>query len=417
MRANNVFRSGFAIAGLTLSSGLLAQTPPASMEQMWEIIQKQQQQIESLQKQLETTEQKAEQTEQKVEATATMVEQREAPVSRAASWAERSRFGGYGELHYNNLDSKEEIDFHRFVLYFAHDFTDTIRLFSEVEIEHALAGDDAPGEVELEQAYVEFDVLEQHSLRAGLQLIPVGILNEVHEPPTFFGVERNRVETEIIPTTWWEGGIGMHGEIFPGWRYNLLLSSGLEVDTTGSNPFRIRAGRQKVAEAVAEDGAITANVEWAGMPGVELGLTGQYQTDVTQGEQDIDATLFSAHADVKRGPFGFRALFARWDLDEGDPGVGPATNPDRPGRDEQYGWYLEPAYYLQPGFVPGEFGVFARYSEFDTQASADLDTKVAQVDAGFNYWPIPDVVFKFDYQNQMEAGDDDGFNLGVGYQF
>jgi hypothetical protein len=209
----------------------------------------------------------------------------------------------------------------------------------------------------------------------------------------------------------------MHGEIFPGWRYNVLLSSGLEVDTTGSNPFRIRGGRQKVAEAVAEDGAITANVEWAGMPGVELGLTGQYQTDVTQGEQDIDATLFSAHADVKRGPFGFRALFARWDLDEGDPGVGPATNPDRPGRDEQYGWYVEPAYYLQPGFVPGEFGVFARYSEFDTQAGADLDTKVAQVDVGFNYWPIPDVVFKFDYQDQMEAGDDDGFNLGVGYQF
>ena len=40
-------------------------------------------------------------------------------------------------------------------------------------------------------------------------LVPVGFLNEVHEPPTFYGVERNPVEKNVIPTTWWEGGIGI----------------------------------------------------------------------------------------------------------------------------------------------------------------------------------------------------------------
>lgn len=409
-------------AGLVFS-GVAAAAPPATLEQMWEIIQQQQQEIQALKAQINRTDRKVEETDQKVEAAGAMIEEGAGRVSTKAAWAERSRFGGYGELHYNNLDSKEEVDFHRFVLYFAHDFNDWARFFSEVEIEHALvfgdADEDAPGEVELEQAYVEFDVLSRPltALRAGIQLIPVGILNETHEPPTFFGVERNRVESEIIPTTWWEGAIGAVGEIAPGWRYDLLLSSGLNVPTGGSDAFRIRSGRQKVAQATAEDGAITAALTWSGLPGIELGIAGQYQTDVTQGAQDIDATLFAAHADLRRGPFGLRALYARWDLDEGDSGVGPATNPDRPGRDEQYGWYVEPSYRTLLGFVPGEVGVFARYSAFDTQAGADLDTKEKQFDVGFNYWPVANAVFKFDYQNQMGAGDDDGFNLGVGYEF
>lgn len=405
--------------GLLISGNTLAAAPPATMEEMWKIIQKQQEEIEALKSQLQKTESKVEETDQKVEAAGEMIERGVGGVSD--SWAERSRFGGYGELHYNNLDSKDEVDFHRFVLSFGHDFTDRVRFFSEVELEHALVEDsddgDGPGELELEQAYLEFDLLDSpyQALRAGLQLIPVGILNETHEPPTFFGVERNRVESEIIPTTWWEPGIGMHGEIAPGWNYHLLLSGGLDVPTTG-NAFRIRSGRQKGAEAVAEDGALTASLEWTGIPGMELGVSGQYQTDLTQGEQDIEAFFVDVHADIRQGPFGLRALYARWDLDEGQPGVGPASGP-RPGRDEQYGWYVEPSYRLFPGIFPGEIGIFARYSEFDTQAGADLDTEEEQFDVGLNYWPTPNTVFKLDYQNQMGASDDDGFNLGVGYEF
>ncbi len=403
-------------------SSVSAEEPP-SAEEMWRIIQSQQAQIEALQKQLELTDKKAAETEQKVadtdqkvEITGDMIEQ-VASTPAAGNWADRTQIGGYGELHYNNLDSKKEIDFHRFVLFFNHDFTDRIRLVSEVELEHAVAGDGQNGEVELEQAYVEFDLNATNVLRTGLFLIPVGILNETHEPPTFYGVERNPIETNIIPTTWWEGGAALHGELAPGWGYDLTLSSGLDVNQSGSNAYLIRSGRTKVSEAPADDGAVTARIKWTGMPGVEIGVAGQYQGDVTQGDQGVSATLFEAHTEIRRGPFGLRALYARWDLDKA--GVINASDPAAVGRDEQMGWYVEPSIRGRLWDIPGELGAFVRYNVWDNNAGSSNDTEYKQINAGFNYWPIPDVVFKFDAQQQDNQGDknDNGFNLGVGYQF
>jgi hypothetical protein len=60
--------------------------------------------------------------------------------------------GGYGELHYNNIETKEDIDFHRFVLFIGHKYSEKLRFFSELEVEHSLVGEGKPGEVELEQA-------------------------------------------------------------------------------------------------------------------------------------------------------------------------------------------------------------------------------------------------------------------------
>lgn len=115
-----------------------------------------------------------------------------------------------------------------------------------------------------------------------------------------------------------------------------------------------------------------------------------------------------------------RTLAAHWDLDEGTTGLGPESGPSL-GRDEQWGWYIEPSYRFQlAGLIPGELGIFARYNQYDNNAGVDGDTEREQVDAGFNYWPHPDIVFSFDVQEQLgenNANDNDGFNLGVGYQF
>jgi len=412
---------------LGLASGYVHAAP--SPEEMWKIIQQQQKTIEELKTKLESTQEsvrvtqkKVKTTEQKVEATADAIETKPA----GASWADRTRVGGYGELHYNNLDNDftgtetDEVDFHRFVLYFGHDFTDRFRFFSELELEHAVSGEGQNGEIELEQAWVEFDVFESQRVRAGLDLIPVGIINPTHEPPTFYGVERNPVETFIIPTTWWEAGLGAMGEIAPGWNYDLVLTSGLDTPTTGSDAFFIREGRQKVSEAPADDGAVTGRIRYTGYPGLELGFTGQYQSDVTQGALDIDATLFEGHVDFRKGGWGLRALAAGWNLDDGPAGVGPKSGPS-PGRNKQWGWYIEPSYRFDLlGWLPGEVGIFARYNQWNNNAGADLDTEQEQVNAGFNYWPISDIVFKFDVQEQFgddDANDNDGFNLGVGYQF
>lgn len=312
--------------------------------------------------------------------------------------------GGYGELHYNDLDNGAEADFHRFVLFLGKEFNDRLRFFSEIELEHSLAGDGKPGEVELEQAYVEYDFNDYSSAKAGLFLLPIGILNETHEPPTFNGVERNGIEREIIPTTWWEAGAAYTGRNRNGLSYDLALHTGLNVPTAGSNAYRIRSGRQKVAEAAAEDFALTGRVRYTGVPGLELSLSAQHQQDITQGLEDASATLFEAHAIYQTGPFGLRALYAEWDIDSA---VAASL-----GRDSQDGFYLEPSYAFNDSW-----SVFARYGEYNTSAGLANSEAVEQFDLGLNWKLHENVVFKADLQNQSGAGDDDGFNLGVGYQF
>ncbi len=450
--------SALVLAGIFgLTSATAAQDlPPPTAAQMWQIIQTQQAEIAELRGIVDelrsetaspnnspaatvlaspssplTVNRQANEIErlradldvanQRIDATAGMIEASAASQEGLGDgWWQRTSLGGYGELHYNG-GKKDEIDFHRFVLFVGHRFNDWISLASEIEIEHVLAGDGKPGEVEIEQAFLSFDLTEgaglrfgetdRHSIDAGLFLVPTGILNSTHEPPTFFGVERNEVEANIIPTTWWEAGVNINGNFGNGFRYNLAYHSGLETPIDGGNAFKIRNGRKKVAKAPAEDPAITARLIWAGMPGVELGVSTQYQVDVTQGALDVDAWLFEAHADIRRGPFGLRALYARWDL--GGP------EPEAIGRDKQFGWYIEPSWRFQVG--DGELGVFGRYARWDNEAGLKgVDREFDQVRLGFNYWPHPDVVIKMDYQfDDAPEGEseDDRINLGVGYQF
>jgi hypothetical protein len=379
-----------------------------SQAEMWRMLQAQQKQIEELTNKLKKTEEKTEAVAQVVDSQAALPS---APASSAPNWYQNTQLGGYGELHYNGGD-KDEIDFHRFVAFISHQFSDRIRLYSEVELEHSIAGDGQNGEVELEQAFLEFDLYESHRAKAGLFLLPIGILNEKHEPTTFFGVERNPVENNIIPTTWWEAGLGASGDITEGFKYDLAFHSGLETATEGENAYRVRNGRQKVSEAPAENGAVTARVKWTGISGIELGMSGQYQHDVTQGgvEDGVEAILLVGHADIRKGPFGFRALYAQWDLD--------GEAPEALGRDKQDGWYVEPAYYFETGI--GDFGVFGRYNEYDNESGGGADSKFEQIDVGLNYWPHQNVVLKFDYAflEAPEGGkDDDILNLGVGFNF
>jgi hypothetical protein len=398
---NRAICSALGVAtGLLCHSALAPAEEMPSQEEMWRIIKQQQREIDELKRTQKTTDEKA-------EAAVEAAEQSRQGATAAASWADKTQIGGYGELHYKNLDTDDgrdkEIDFTRFVLFFGHQFTDRLRFWSELELEHAIAGDDQNGEIELEQAYVEYDITPSQHVKGGMFLIPVGILNETHEPVTFYGVRRNPVERNIIPTTWWAGGAELVGEIAPGWSYNFGIHEGLDTDD-----YNIRDGRQKTSEADAHDLASTGRIKWNGIPGVELAATVQYQQNITQGEDnDASAWLYEAHADVRRGPLGLRALYARWDID----GDGAKAL----GRDEQDGFYVEPSYRINP-----EFGLFVRYSQWDNEAGSSSDSEKRQYNGGVNYWPHPDVVLKADYQYQDNQGDVDeekGINLGVGYQF
>ncbi|WP_114327237.1 porin [Candidatus Colwellia aromaticivorans] len=368
--------------------------------------------IADQQKVLESLERRLDETDQKLNATADQIE-----VGAEQSAFSNTSIGGYGELHYNNYEDKDaEVDFHRFVLFFGHEFSDSVRFFSEFELEHSIAGEGKPGEVELEQAYVEVDINEGVSSKVGLFLIPVGIINETHEPPTFYGVERNGVEKNIIPATWWEAGVAFNYKPAGGVSIDGAVTSGLNStkknfdsngDFTHYSFTGIRKGRQKVAKATAENLAYTGRVKYTAITGLELAATLQYQTDLTQGLGELDtasATLFETHAIYQVQDFTVRALYARWDID-GDEAKAS-------GSDEQTGWYVEPSYKFNE-----KVGVFARYSEYDNNAGNSASTAVESTSVGVNYYIHENVVLKADYENLGGASDSSGFNLGFGYQF
>jgi hypothetical protein len=404
-----------ALALTLVAQGAHPQPAPSSVVELWQIVQRQQAEIDALRAdlaaataQLATADERIAQTEQQIEATGEFVE-RITPSERDTT------IGGYGELHYNRIDTEAgatdtaDIDYHRFVLFFGHRFNDRIRFASELEIEHSLVGSGAPGEVEIEQAYVDFRLRNELTARAGLFLLPIGILNETHEPPTFYGVERNDVESIIIPSTWWEAGGGISGNFGTGWSWDAAVHSGLEMPTTGSNAFRVRSGRQKVAEAEAENGAYTLRLRYRGIPGLELSGSYQYQADPSQvaGDGLDDGRLFSAHAIYQHDAFALRALYADWSFD------GAAV--EAAGGADQTGWFVEPSYRLNE-----RFGVYARYVDVE---AARLVDRFDQWEAGVNYWPTANVVLKLDYRLREHdeaalAGTDfNAIDLGVGYQF
>jgi hypothetical protein len=403
---------------LVLAAGeaAVAQEETVTVEELWAIVQAQQAQISELRDMLDDTDTRVEETadqlaatEQQVAATGDFVESLAVPESSDTT------IGAYGEMHYNHLGAEgadldtERVDYHRFVGFLSHRFNDRLSFFSEIELEHSIAGDGQPGEVELEQAYLDFALNDRVSAQAGLFLVPVGILNETHEPPTFYGVERNDVESVIIPSTWWEAGGNLRGRISNGLSWDVAVHSGLEMPTTGSSAFRVRSGRQKVAEALASDNAYTLRVRYTGQPGLELGASFQYQADPSQvaGDGLDSGRLITTHGIYQRGDFDLRALYAQWRFD------GAAV--EAAGVDEQTGWYLEPSYRLSE-----RWGIYSRYEDVEGAREQDQFT---QWEAGFNFWPTGGVVLKFDYRQRdhdlvsQVARDFDGFDLGVGYQF
>ena len=359
--------------------------------------------------------------------------------------------GGYAELHLNVErvtgpgDSEATMDMHRFVFFLGHRFTPKLRFYSEVEIEHAVASSEDVGEVEMEQAYVEYALLDDAlALRAGLVLIPMGLLNEAHEPPTFHGVERPNVDRVIIPTTWREGGVGIVGTPFEGFRYQLYLTTALSAAGFSASEG-VRDGHTEAAEAPSDGFALSARAEYEPSLGVVVGLSGYYGAtganadffDSAGNEVDISVPVAGVSLDARAKLSGFElrgelAYFSIGDTaelrkaadDTGAPlglDVGSAL----------LGAYAEVAYDVLYTLGAGDHQLlpFVRLERFDTTLSlagrkrtaADDKNAVTEVAMGLTYRPIPQVAFKGDFilANPDGAGSDTSgrFNLGVGVMY
>lgn len=346
--------------------------------------------------------------------------------------------GGYGELHYNKLtyapgkpykDLAGTFDFHRFVLFFGHDFSDKVSFKSEFEIEHTqIKSSNTKSEIALEQAYVDVKFIPEVNLRAGIVLIPVGFINEYHEPSTFNGVERPSLDRVIIPSTWREAGAGVFGKIGEGIEYRAYVMAGLKPDQVTSKG--IRDSRQSAYYSTTSDMAVTGRIEY--MPTLNLKTGLSFYASTLSNAAVYGDTLSGVALSLFSGDFRFdlEELHLRgtvvYSLISDAEKLNAKFN--KSAGSAQFGYNFEAGYNLLPLFTDSEQAliIFGRFDRYDTQSSRSDNakrlpgTQYNDYTAGLTWKPIDNVAFKTDYQFISQSGQDkmtQQFNMGVGYFF
>lgn len=350
----------------------------------------------------------------------------------------RFHFGGYGELHANiNMDSDKDLfDLHRIVFYAGYDFSDWIKLNSEIEIEHGFVSDDSGGELVIEQAFVDFSINDAINIRAGRILTPLGIINQKHEPTSFNGVERPSFAKYIIPSTWSSDGIGIFGRLCPSISYEAYVVGGL--DGSGfTAKDGIRKGRIKERPGLHEP-AVTARLDIYPFSDVllknnqlfRMGYS-TYIGGLDNGNNgknpgiDGDIRIYAADFDYTimelmdlRGEIAFEKI-------SGAKSIGSQTAENIFGWYLEAGWHFWPESFKQKKLEKSDAVFFVRYDDYDTQY--DMPPGVAGVPEGdrtdwtfgINFYPVQNFVAKLDYQIRKDGTDADEslLNLGLGWQF
>ncbi len=332
--------------------------------------------------------------------------------------------GGYGEALYErrNGGRTDEFDFVRSVLYFGYKYNDNWVFNSEIEFEHASTA--ANGSVSVEFAYLDYLYTDAVNFRGGMVLVPMGFLNELHEPSTFLGATRPLTETRIMPSTWRENGVGVFGDAGP-ISYRSYIVNGFDgMDFSASG---LRGGRQRGSEALAEDLAFVARADWTDTPGFLAGAS-VYYGNAGQDQAGLGSTgtmVYEAHAEYKAKGWWLRALAAMAEVDDvaelnaangfvGNQSVG----------EELQGYYLEAAYDVM-GLLDPESQMsiypYVRWENVDTQAevptgfASNPANDVEVTTLGLNIQPLSSIVFKIEFQD-FDDGDDQA-NFSLGYTF
>ena len=336
--------------------------------------------------------------------------------------------GGYAETHYNRATGKNaKLDVHRVVMLFGYKFNERTQFITELEFEHVK-------EVYVEQAFLQYSVSDNLNVRAGLMLVPMGIINEYHEPTTFNGVERPSMDKSIVPTTWREIGLGVSGKFDEAsLRYQAYMFNGFTSDNNGKflgGANGLRNGRQKGAESTMNNVNFAGKLDYYGLPGLRLGLSGYFgRTQSDKAIEDIDG------ADVGIAMIGLDARYAYQRFSARGQFI-HASITDSEAYNNYYGsdlgsalqgWYVEGAYNLLSQEKEQQLIGFVRYEDFNTHASTEgilaqnLSYDRNEWTLGLTYKVAPGAAFKADYQfkNNALAGSDvvKQLNLGFGIWF
>lgn len=364
---------------------------------------------------------------------------------------------GYGEIGYsrpsrNTNDTRADLG--RAVFGFGYRFDEKTRFASEFEVEHAVASSSDVGEFEVEQFYVDHMFTDKVGMTAGVFLMPVGLINEHHEPTAYYGVYRNFIETLIIPSTWREGGFALHGNTDFGLDWNVGLTTGLDLskwnftpetplynsalDLQNNKVAPMQATHQEMSLANAKNASQYLSLNYRGVPGLLVGgsvFTGNANPAAGAGSQR--ATLWEAHTRWTPGKWDLAALYAQGHISNTAQVNAQFPGTANPMPASFYGWYLQAAYNV---WQHGKYRAvpFARYERYNMGASyegiapgfsatpsgpvtASGATFAKPYDtvwtAGMNFYLNPNVVFKIDYQWFRTNTSFNRLDLGLGVSF
>ncbi len=449
------------IASTVLSAAQVhaAEPPVTDLEQRLE------QQIIQMQQQLDAVKTQLQQLKAQNEALAAAQQQQAAQAQVAATAAPTGGISpdlslwGYGEVYYTHPvhdSSKTEFDLARAVFGIGYRFDDRTNFNSEYEVEHAVSSASDKGEFEVEQFYIDHQIADWAGVKAGLFLMPFGLLNEHHEPTNFYGVQRNFVETLIIPSTWREGGVGFHGNTPIGLGWDVGVTTGVNLDGWNNSPenpqYRtaldlednavapLQATHQELQLANAQHLSQYVSLSYSGVPGLLAGaaiFTGKAAIPkVPAGLPDERVTLWEAHARWTPGAADFSAVYARGQISDTATYNLANTGVANPLPAQFLGYYLQGAYTAwQSGSY--RFSPFIRWEHYDMGAAFEgiapgFTTVPTGLAADGKPWPQPrdrvwtlgasffldpHVVLKADYQHFDINTDFTRMDLGLGLNF
>jgi len=389
--------------------------------------------------------------------------------------------GGYGEValtrnffsdnvyRYSSAsshvgESHGRFDIPHAVIYLGYDFGKGWSMQTEIEFEHLGTGTEVEkefeeagewenevergGEVELEQFWIQKSFTPGLNVRMGHIVVPVGGLNNRHEPLNFFTVYRPEGEFTILPSTWHDTGISIWGKTGT-WRYEALLVSGLDAMLFTRDNFVKNGAHTPFPFQVANHPGLAGRIDKTFACGLDMGISGYYGNSFnnTFPYEAVNNSYIneSTKGTVAIAAFDFRYrgknLIVRGNADYGSMGDAKAISKyksskgaasgapysDTPVGDHAVAAGIEAGYdifsFMNVKDKEQKLYVFGRYEYYNPYIAVSGQgtypyTEKHRIAAGINWFPIPEIAVKAEYSHRfLSAGynSEPSVSLGVCY--
>lgn len=338
--------------------------------------------------------------------------------------------GGYADIEYGDFErTNASFNQHRWIINIGAFPHERLRFNSELEIEYG--GPNVPnadGELKVEQAYMDFLMHDAVNLRAGALLVPFGRYNLYHDSDLQNLTDRPIMARDIVPTTWTEAGVGFFGGFNPALGsyedlsldYEIYVVNGLDAGFTDTG---LGGGRASLKTDNNDDKAVVGRVAVSPWLNQEVGVSG-YWGKYDTSDHDITGVGFDSL--LTFGPFEWINEYAYFGLEEGSTDV--ANYFQGAYSQLNYEFWLEflDHSFLGRNFKDPKLALIGRYDWGLIKDDSDASIGNNEEDRwtlGWNYRPVENFVFKFEYQwNQssgeaLERGDNNGIltSMAIGF--